>query len=137
MSYNLRIGNAKISYDSEENECRIVAEEYRHDNAPHDGSPTDFTNERWPSYVGWSDFCNSVGLRDLFFNEDNGLIINHPGVSSLNNLHKKEIDKAYINFKKKNLKNKKSEANYNRLKWLKYWVDWCLKNCDKPILENS
>ncbi len=24
-----------------------------------------------------------------------------------------------------------------RLEWLKYWVDWSLENCDKPVFCNT
>ena len=54
MGYNLIIGE-KVVYD-DDSECSVTwAKSEYLEEAPADGSPTDHTNERWPSYSGWAD----------------------------------------------------------------------------------
>ena len=157
MGYNLTIGELEIKYSQDEEICDIIAQSFKHDNAPAFGEPTDFESKRWPSYSSWSDFCKFVGLSELFFNNDNGILISHPGCVPLSQRHKKEIDTAYLAFKKKY---PKAKAAYSplidfkkgifedpdwpeendwlcRLEWLKYWVDWVLINCNQPVFENK
>lgn len=65
MGYTLTIGEAEIEYD--EDVARIRAQGMKLDDAPADGTPTDYTNSRWPSYSAWADFCRAVGLTDMMF----------------------------------------------------------------------
>jgi len=44
---------------------------------------------------------NFLGLSDLMFNENKGLMRKHPGVYRLRKCHKKAIDKAYKKFYEK------------------------------------
>jgi len=154
MGYNFTIGNASVYYNQEDEYCKIEAESARSDNAPSFGEPTDCTNERWPSYSGWHNFCRVTNLHDLFFNEENGILRDHPGCVPLSIRHKKEIDKSYKLFRSKypnvvaeyssKILNDIPDENWPeengalcRLEWLKYWVDWALENCEKPVFENS
>lgn len=108
-------------------------------NAPAYNEPTDYTNERWPSYTAWSDFSDFVGL-PLY-----KTIGKHPGWLSVTKKLKSEIDEAYSNFMVKypnaiaRMGDKDKPENYQlaRLTWLKFWVDWALENCKKPIIYNS
>jgi hypothetical protein len=124
MGYTLMIGEFK-SY-KEGRETYYMAEEKCLDNAPADGSPTDRINQRWPSYSGWDYFTKGVGLSELM----DELIASHPGYVVLKKRHKKIIDAAYAK------KHTFDADNQGRLEWLKFWVDWALDNCKKPVFVN-
>lgn len=159
MGYTLIIGQLETDIKNEELRSYNIsdAESARFDDAPAYGEPTDFTNSRWPSYTSWSDAMRFVGLYDLMFNEETGLIIRHPGCVPLVVEHKEIIDKAHKEFYEKY---PKAKAGYSpkinekegiwddpewpiensmavRLEWLKYWIDWALSNCSKPVFCNS
>lgn len=120
MGFNLIIGEATA--DGEHAKIRRLK------NAPADGVPTDYTNQRWPSYTGWTDFYNTVGLKDLF---ERRILRDHPGFVLLQQSDKDEIDRAYQSIKL-------FPAEHQvRLEWLKFWVEWALTNCEKPIFYNS
>lgn len=124
MGYTLMIGEL---IKNEENEgFQFDVENVEHLNAPAEGSPTDYTNSRWPSYSGWSDFVNETGLSVL--NAD--LIKGHPGYTILKPAHKEIIDRKFKQIKKL------EPHNQARLSWLKYWVDWALENCKQPAFLN-
>ena len=156
MGYSLTIGELELEYDQEEEYCGVTAKGFKRDDAPAFGEPTDYTSDRWPSYTGWADFTRFVGLHELFFGE-NGLLREHPGCVPLSQRHKQEIDAAYAAFK---IKYPDAIARYSpdidfkhgiyedpdwpeennwlcRLEWLKYWVDWALANCERPVFENT
>lgn len=158
MGYTLKIGQLVTTIEIEGLESYIYndVEGVKLDNAPAFNEPTDYTNARWPSYISWSEAMRFVGLYDLMFNRETGLIRDHPGCVPLVKEHKEIIDKAYEDFYKKYLN---AEAGYSpklkedewaedpdwpientwatRLEWLKYWVDWSLLNCTKPVFYNS
>jgi len=159
MGYTLTIGQLTTEIENEglESYIRNDAEAARLDNAPAYGEPTDFTNSRWPSYSSWADAMRYVDLYDLFFNKETGLIRQHPGCVPLVKEHKEIIDAAYTAFYKKYPNAKAGYSPkineherifedpdwpmYNnmatRLEWLKFWVDWALENCSKPVFYNS
>jgi len=159
MGYNLTIGELQTTIDYDGLESRIVnnAKSEFDNNAPAFGEPTDFTNNRWPSYSSWHDAMIFVELHDMMFNKETGLIRRHPDCVPLVKEHKEIIDKAYKEFYKKypnckagyspkinenegifEDKEHPKENNYaTRLEWLKYWVDWALKNCKNPVFYNS
>jgi len=56
MGYTLRIG--ELGDDGE-------VETVRHDDAPAFDEPTDYTNDRWPSYTAWWGFVRACGLDAL------------------------------------------------------------------------
>lgn len=156
MGYSLEIGQLKTFADEEGNYVNDV-ERVIMDDAPAYGEPTDHSNARWPSYTTWRDAMRFVGLEDLMFNKVTGLISSHPGCVPLVEEHKKVIDTAYKKFYEKYSYAKagyspkiNEKANVwkdpdwpvendwaTRLEWLKYWVDWALKNCDNPVFLNT
>lgn len=149
MGYSLSIGEAKeiqhpadLDNDSSayvETEVMIINDPA----APAFGDPTDYTNERWPSYTGWWDFCTFAGILDIMF-ENDSIIGGHPGYFVITKKFKKAIDDALDKFMNNY---PDAESRYNterpqdyhlcRLLWLKYWTDWALLNCKKPIFKNS
>ena len=159
MGYTLTIGQLEttIEYEGLESYIRNDAETAKLDTAPAFGEPTDYTSTRWPSYSSWANAMRFVGLYDLMFNEDFGLIRKHPDCVPLVKEHKEIIDKAYKDFYEKypnckagySPKTNESKGIYEdpewpiengmatRLEWLKYWVDWALENCSKPVFYNS
>ena len=149
MGYTIVIGEMETENDLMYNTIQITAKLHRLENAPAFGEPTDCENQRWPSYTAWSDFCDFVGLRRLFYDDDMGLFRPHPGAAPLHVGIKKQIDKAYDDFMEKypgttpafNHENDPDfpDEKYQlcRLEWLKFWVDWALENCKNPIITNS
>lgn len=150
MGYTLKIGEAEIVNYPEDGYISIGVKGVEHKEAPAFGEPTDFSNQRWPSYTSWHNFARFVGLHDLFYDEDEGLIRRHPDTFPLTPSHKEIIDKAYEAFKVKYpdaVASFAEDGNYDefpeentwlvRLEWLKYWVDWSLENCQNPVFYNS
>ena len=164
MGYTLKIGELDVEYDRDE-DCPAIfisAKQVHDDNAPAFGEPTDFTNQRWPSYGSWSDFCEEAGLEELFYGyhqRDDTLLSQHPGCIPLTEKHRKEINAALENWKRKypdanptygkpcpegesslsweDKDNPKENAMMCRLVWLHYWVNWAMDNCEKPVFANT
>lgn len=148
MGYTLRIGELKTVVNDGDglestisNTCDLV----HLDNAPAFGEPTDYENQRWPSYSSWSDAMQICGLYEFMFDRHEGLLRNHPGCFPLVKEHKEVLDKAYKDFY---LKHPNSKANFEdennningaavRLEWLKFWFDWAFENCKVPVFYNS
>lgn len=159
MGYTLKIGEliSSVQYEGLESYIYNGCENVTDKNAPAFGEPTDHSNSRWPSYTSWNNAMRFVGLYEMMYNENTGLIRHHPGCVPLVKEHKEIIDKAYIEFYKKYPNCKAgyspkidekngvydddewpSENSYaTRLEWLKYWVDWALENCKHPVFYNS
>lgn len=139
MGYTIIIGNAEIEQcDPDEYEGQLVARYdipvVRHDEAPASGDPTDCENQRWPSYRAWSDFAEDVGLYDTFFSPDYGIMRAHPGCFQLKVAHLQRVEIAIA----EQVRNPSNDVyNMARLQWLRYWIDWALKNCDNPAIYNS
>jgi hypothetical protein len=149
MGYNLRIGEMKVdplvTEPGEEVEVCIDAE--RHDGkgigAPINSSD-DTSNAVYPSYTAWSNFCDAVGLSDVFFNREgrfeyHGIIDNHPGVVVLCQRHLDRFKAALQQYTatKKRDGNETVEYNFRRLEWLVFWTQWALKNCKVPVFTNG
>lgn len=107
----------------------------KHDNAPADGVPTDYTNERWPSHYTWKQSIIRLGLHDLMWG-DGGLDANKTSYRTrIRKKHIKEFDKIYAEFQKKLPEieiNIELTCDIARLEWLKYWLHWAVENCKKP-----
>lgn len=154
MGYTIAIGELEIVKDEYGKHKRVKTVEL--ENAPAFGEPTDYTNNRWPSYTSWGKAMRFLGLEDLMFNERTGLMRSHPGTYRIFKHHKAKLDKAYVEFYKKypnakagfspiqlsdpfNEDNDWPEENNwaVRLEWLKFWIDWAFENCEKPYFYNS
>lgn len=158
MGYTLKIGELSSHIEDSDGEKYLFFDvepiiDYK---APAFGEPTDYTNERWPSYSSWNDAMRFVGLHELMYGEE-GILREHPGCFSLTVDHKREIDRAYKSFYEKYPDCKagyspkidfkslvfddpewpKENSYATRLEWLKYWVDWALDNCKQPVFCNS
>lgn len=131
--------------------------------APAFGEPTDRTNERWPSYSGWADFLQAVGLTYLSPRTSNfavdpscpPLMVDHPGVMPVKRIHLERVEAAYAAYRAKLGPDVKPgwghgpddsdtdgpapgyDGHLARLEWLRFWLRWALENCKKPVCANS
>lgn len=155
MGYTLRIGNAEI--DHTEEDIRFYVEVIKIDSAPAHGDPTDFTNERWPSYSAWHEFCRALGITDLMFNQRNGgagsfswngverspLIQEHPGCAPITAEHLSYLSDAIEKYKASHPDHvavygvANGDSHLCRAEWLQFWMDWALRNCKFPVMTNS
>lgn len=167
MSYDIYIGKAELSVPSKSD----LEDGYNHLSVsvngmalpdaptfPGDGM-TKNGNSRHPGYSQWSEFCRRVGLYDLFFDNERGLIREHPGCFVLTKGHADEIHDALEKWQKdhpklepgwcectskecasmmgnKDAKHVERDPALARLIWLDWWVRWALKNCEVPAMAN-
>lgn len=148
MGYSITIGELLVeTYPDEAMECsglRLTAKSVRRDDAPAYGEPTDFTNERWPSYSAWHDFAESAGIFELLFDYGGNLIGGHPGVRLITVDMLNIVEAARINMESREPKPQSTMENYTRengaycrLLWLEYWMRWAIENCKTPVIANS
>ena len=97
-----------------------------------------------PSYSTWSDVCKVLGITDLMFDTEYGLMHEHPGCVPITKEHKELFDIAYTKFYKDNVDinvDIDSERDVDqaavRLEWLRFWIEWALINCNVPVFYNS
>lgn len=145
MGYTLKIGEGIVdSYEGIDGDingyCYIGVETVKHKDAPAYGEPTDYTNERWPSYSNWADFCDMTGLDDVFYDENN-FRGGHPGAFLITKKMQVRINNQIILWTSQPEEDieiiEGEDWTLVRLKWLKYWVDWSLENCKTPVMVNS
>lgn len=165
MGYNIYIGEAYIFYDAENGYCAIDVKIHKNVNAPNfgHGDISSITNARYPSYTGMSNFLRKVSLSEMFFDEENGIMREHPGCFPITNLHLNKIKEAKTIWENNNLgcqnkipdaKNEPKDFNkwdydkqeiytdkfdwdYARLIWYEFWFEWALNNCINPVIYNS
>jgi hypothetical protein len=161
MGYNLKIGEAYVSSDEDGQRILVRDEELPH--APAFGEPTDYTNARWPSYTGWSNFCRNIGIAGIMFNTRNGgsdlfqlpdgsyvgcLMPEHPGVARITQKHldyikgKVEEYKYFFpehiaEFPPEDTEDPRFDGNLCRAEWLIFWMEWAVLNCENPTFYNS
>ena len=172
MGYNITIGErGDLDPETESYDVATV----RRDDAPAFGEPTDFTNERWPSYSTWGDFLENTGLQWLSPTTNHAfrahvradcppLMVEHPGLEPLREVHREAIEHAYVAYRQKIGMDKiagwaggekyshvtgrfeqvptpanadQFDGNLARLEWLRYWVNWALDNCTNPVFKNT
>lgn len=147
MGYNLYIGEMKVDEpDFEEGEFVYTHVGVEKNSGEEIGAPINSTdnhsNEIWPSYTGWSNFCDTVGLMDVFYRQKNrtretGILDNHPGCIVLCQRHVYRFEKALKEYQTVKREGETVEYNYRRLEWLVFWSKWALKNCKVPAFANS
>lgn len=146
MGYSIYIGEAVIKDDDDH--VWLGVKQIEHPEAPFfpNDSMTGRTNGRHPSYGGWAEFTRETGLYDLFFDKENGLMAEHPGVAKLLPKHHARV-KTALEFRQVVSKGAPgfppmgktdgSDPMLARLIWLEWWMRWALANCKCPALENS
>lgn len=148
MGYNLIIGELEIEKnpdDGLDSDCLCFSAKGIYlDNAPAFGEPTDYTNQRWPSYTAWSDFARDSGLYDVLFDQQGrSLVGGHPGVrlvtEGLCNAVKNALEQRKLKYPESiaQFEGEHSDSVLCRLIWLDFWLDWACKNCETPVLANS
>lgn len=140
MGFSLTIG--EHNEVEEDGEIRTVSPPtVKHEKAPAFGEPTDFTNERWPSYSAWDNFMQDSGLNHLCRVYKIHFINGHPGEVNLTKDHQTVIRKAYMlalkDINPENYNIYDDKGIFSRLSWMKYWIDWALENCENPVFYNS
>ncbi len=101
--------------------------------------PNTRMNKRQPSYNGWSDFCEAVGLRQMFFED---LLVRHPGSVRITQQHANAIPSATGYYKQAHPEAQArfgysdEDAHLARLLWLGWWFEWALENCQRPGIYN-
>ncbi|WP_372852623.1 hypothetical protein [Pedobacter sp.] len=107
---------------------------------------TDHTNVRNPFYSTWEIFAEAVGLYNFFFEKEIGLLNSADGVSPFTKAHQEVIHAACSAYVEEypfvfSIKAPDSlmeeDFHFERLRWLKFWTDWALTNCDTPIFLNE
>jgi len=180
MGYNLTIGkkieNPNLNdiledmiddeYSREEalfslESIKYIAKDNDSKNAPAFGEPTDYTNQRWPSYTSWYVFCKSVDIYNIFYTESGHLKGDHPGYFEITKEISDELESKYKRFQMQYKKAKstfdKSHPNHDKLiyisgernqmdqngalarfEWLMYWVrDGVSKFPNELIISNT
>ncbi len=157
MSYDIYIGNAELAVleglDDQPSSYYIRVNEMEHPDAPTfpNDDMTGNGNSRHPGYSQWTEFTRTAGLYDLFFNQDDGLMVAHPGNAALRPEHAKEIHKALERWQARHPDatpgfeafawgDEVPKHGYDpilaRLIWLDWWVDYALKHCERPCIYN-
>lgn len=147
MGYNIRIGNAVPFFSKDDDELYAC---WQIEGATSEDAPnfpgdhfTANSNGRYPSYSAWSQFCNKVGLCDLFFDKYEGLFRMHPGCQLITQDHYQTVSNALEEYQKhaKLPPGYDDFGNYDynlaRLMWLEFWMKWALENCETPAIYNS
>lgn len=109
-------------------------------------------NCRTPSYSAWYEFCRMTGLYDLFFDDECGLMREHPGFQVLHLDHAVAIQNALNDWKAKHpnaipgfekfpwrgevVPTVGYDYTLARLEWLNWWVQWALKHCENAGIYN-
>jgi hypothetical protein len=165
MGYTIKIGNAVPVWEPEDDYCSWAVEAAALDAAPvfPNDDMTGNGNDRSPSYTGWAEFSRWAGLHDFFFGEDGGLMSRHPGVRPLRNEHLAAVSAArslieakhsdlrpgfaVMDFEREHYTRtgrefdshsyRLEDANYARILWLEWWMDWALKSCERPAIGNT
>lgn len=163
MGYTLTVGEAHIEvYDDY---ICIAAEYATSDDAPTHCHFTKNSNSRSPSYTAWSEFCKEAGITELFYGngwsrEERRYIPNqefyretiyfgdHPGAAviipqDLNYIRAARERREATNggrepgFWDDNGVDNGKDHVLARLLWLEFWIDWALKNCENPVIQNT
>lgn len=94
------------------------------------------------------EFCKVTELRDLFFDEDDGLFSEHPGCKLLRQEHLDKVQRALIRYQASTTAKPgfydwgepntgEYDGNLARIIWLEWWMRWALATCETPAIENT
>jgi hypothetical protein len=140
MGYNLYIGELKVTTDPEPGEHVYADLGVIRQSGEDLDAPVNSADHRWneiyPSYTGWADFCRRVGLTVLFFEEYDGILVQHPGAFVLTQSQLDAFESAREKFKSVD-DDRASIYDRRRLDWLCFWTKWALENCKVPVFANS
>lgn len=159
MGYSIYIGNAVLEeYDLDDTDGvyspHYVVHGMTHPDAPEfpNDSMTGKSNSRHPSYTGWSEFVNQFGIRDLFGGNERSCFHAHPGCMRITENDLQIVRNRIAEWKLTHNKppgfdpglfpdEKEGEVGQfdyilARALWLEWWMDYALKNCERPAIYN-
>jgi len=169
VSYDIYIGNAELEsdwpgedYDGPHAEW--VVNGMTHPDAPYKPDMTERSNGCHPGYSQWADAMRTVGLYDLWFHEEEGLLRPHPGIKVLTPEMLARMESARDAFKAAHPRDyggycpcyecdamgrfrrgaaeqsaphdPLANGNFLRLDWMCWWSRWALDNCERPAVYN-
>lgn len=162
MGCDIKIGNATPEFGNEYGELWAkwsVASAASEEAPTFPGDEmTGNGNCRSPSYRAWSEFCRSAGIYEAFFDEHGNLIGGHPGCILITEDHLTAVRAAskrmkaaatkppgfcgYSNFDHDSGKwitpdEGVYDHNLARIIWLEWWLEWAVKNCETPAIQNT
>ena len=120
-------------------------------------------NGRDPSYSAWADFCRDVGLYAWMLDRHEGKMGNHPGCAPLFPSDAEMLTKKLEEYRQQHPNeeatfcecsacdpfghtrlienntphNTNASGTLVRLTWLTWWVNWAVKNCERPAIHNT
>lgn len=133
MGYNITIGKAIIS--TEYGLCLDV-EGQEHPEAPNypNDECSQKCNFRCPSYTTWHKVVRELDIEELFYDKEEGLFREHPGVVGLTKEHLEVITEAVKAYKVKYPDAKPAMGTTDedsillRGIWLEWWVRYSITN---------
>lgn len=152
MGYTFTIGNATPAFNKDDFpylSAKWAVEPVRHDTAP--DLPNDVAgngNSRSPAYGVWKEFCQRAGIYDLFFDYRGRLLAGHPGCVGITQEDADKVTAALEKYRAQATLPAGFEPDmfydgpprYDhclaRLIWLEYWMQWAVKNCETPAIQN-
>ena len=154
MTYDITIGNAifgeatGLFFDPTGfQQVFSVVEEIELEEAPYSNRlRLAKANHCTVSYAYWRRFTKKVGLNDLFWNRDKGLMKHHPGLEPIRPADLAQVQEALVKYRWAGLaavpgrKDDWVEGRYNMLEsltWLEWWMNWALENCQWPAIHNE
>jgi hypothetical protein len=154
VGYTFTVGNAVPEFhkdDFPELWARWDVEYVAVDDAPSfvGDEATGKGNSRSPSYSAWSDFCRSTGLYEFFYDDRGNLHAGHPGCLGISKEDADFVTAALHRYRAKStlppgfesdhFHNGPPTRDYHlaRLMWLEFWMQWAIKNCETPAIQNT
>ncbi len=97
------------------------------------------------SYNRWFNFCEEVGIRDVFYDKDENFIGRRTGAIWITPLTQHTIRAAYKALQAEYpdfvlqdvISSDHLVGHFHLLAWLDYWVTWALENCKRPVIHHS
>ena len=100
------------------------------------------------TYSYWNHFTKTVGLNDLFWNRDKGLMKCHPGLEPIRPADLEQVQEALVKYRGAGLAAvafledltgipPRRYHMLDSLTWLEWWMNWALENCQWPAIHNE
>ncbi len=153
----IKIGQLSTAIITVENRpvIRLGVESTINKYAPLLGEPLDFHNVRKIQEEQWLEALAVLQLTDLFYDEKSGLFRKDGDISPLFREHLDQVNHAYevfsgaykqylnTNIASVGVDGKLTQlipaAEYyigGHLKWMRFWMDYAIKFCSKPVIAN-
>jgi hypothetical protein len=172
MGYSITIGAARLESEwphpdaHDEDGCRKhVLASWHVDTLSLPEAPDFFDsgreNTRHPSYTVWADFARALGLYEWFYDQENGVLREHPGIAPLDKADVALLEERVASYKAKNpgvqggfclceacsdgfpqtdqvqTDHVVLDPHLARAEWLLWWVRWAVAECVRPAIENT